>query len=83
VAKSGRAVGSHESDLVLQGARERASLVSKEQRLEQRDRQATAVDRHEPACPSRMRVDGTGQHFLSRAGLAEEKDGKLGPSYAL
>jgi hypothetical protein len=58
---------------------ERAALVPEQLGLEQLIRQRRAVDRHERSlAPSRRMVNESRDHFLARARLAGEQDGRFG-----
>src|SRR5262249_9408194 len=72
------------SDPLGDRAGERPPLVAEQLALEQARRDGGAVDFDEGpmAAPARI-VDGAGNQFLSRAGLAQEEDGRVGRRHDL
>ena len=85
VEEDGAVVGHLElAGLVAIGAREAALHVPEQLGLEQRLRDAGAVDRHEGRLAARaVRVNRAGHDFLARAALAGDEDLGVRPSDAL
>src|SRR5690606_6311845 len=66
------------ADALVDGARERAPLVSEEDALDEVLGDGTAVDGDEgPAGAFALTLDGTGDQLLADAGLAFDQDGDV------
>jgi hypothetical protein len=64
----------------VDGARERAPLVTEELRVDELGRNRAAVDAHKGCgCPRRTRVDGPGYNLLPGTCLAEDEHRYVGP----